>query len=163
MGDEVVAVVRASAARRGLGLAMLGLLGVLLIYVALVRPPAASGWQAFLLLAGLFSLWAGDRMRRATALTVELTPAGLRSSDGEVIATLDRIEAVDRGMFAFKPSNGFLLRLTGPAGARWQPGLWWRVGRRVGIGGVTPASQAKVMADLLAAMLAERDGPARGD
>ncbi len=162
MGDEVVAVVRASAARRGLGLAMLGLLGLLLIYVALVRSPAEPGWQAFLLLAGLVSLWAGDRMRRATALSVELTPAGLRSSDGEVIATLDRIEGVDRGMFAFKPSNGFLLRLTEPAGARWQPGLWWRLGRRVGIGGVTPASQAKLMADLLAAMLAERDGAGRG-
>lgn len=156
MGDEVLAVVRASAARRGLGLAMLGLLGLLLIYVALMRAPAAPGWQALLLLAGLFALWAAERMRRATALAVELTPAGLRSSDGEVIAAMDQIEAVDRGMFAFKPSNGFLLRLRAPAPVRWQPGLWWRLGRRVGVGGVTPAAQAKVMADLLAAHLAER-------
>ena len=38
-----------------------------------------------------------------------------------------------------------------------EPGLWWRIGRRIGVGGVTPASQSKVMADLITARLIERD------
>ena len=157
MNEEVLAVVRASAARRGLGVTMLVLLGVILVYTAVMRPPAAPAWQMFLILVGLFSLWAAEKMRRATLLAVELTMEGLRSSDGEVIAAMDDIDSVDRSMFAFKPSNGFILRLKARAPGRWQPGLWWRMGKRVGIGGVTPGAQSKTMADILAAMLAERE------
>lgn len=156
MDEKVLAVVRASAMRRGLGLVMLGGLGVLLLYIAVARPPDAAGWHAFLAAVGLLALWGAERMRRATAQAVELTGAGLRSTDGEVIAPLEQIATVDRGMFAFKPSNGFILRLKTPAPGRWRPGLWWRFGRRVGIGGVTPGAQAKAMADIIAARIADR-------
>lgn len=157
MSDEKLAVLRASAPRRWLGVAMLTLLGLLLVYTAVMRPPEVPGWRVFLIVVGLLSLWGADRMRRATALAVELTREGVQSSDGEVIAPLDQIASVDRGAFAFKPSNGFILRLKEPAPLRWQPGLWWRLGRRVGIGGVTPGTQSKVMADMLVALLAERE------
>lgn len=157
MGEEteVLAVVRASAGRRGLGLAMLWLLGALLLWLALARPPAPE-FQALLIGLGVGALWLGERMRRATALAVELTGAGLVCSDGEVIAGWDRIAGVDRGTFAFKPSNGFIVRLTARAPARWRPGLWWRLGRHAGIGGVTPGAQAKLMAEIIAARLAGR-------
>jgi len=156
MENQVLAVVRASALRRDLGLSMLGGLGALLIFIAVFRPPASPGWQVFLLGLGVVALWGMERMRRATAQAVELTRAGLRSSDGEVIAPIDQIASVDRGPFAFKPSNGFILRLKSSAPRRWQPGLWWRLGRRVGIGGVTPGAQAKAMAERIAMLLAER-------
>ncbi len=39
----------------------------------------------------------------------------------------------------------------------WRPGLWWRVGRRIGVGGMTPASQTKFMSEIIAAMIAQRD------
>ena len=156
MDDEVLAVVQASAMRRGLGVAMLALLGALLLWLAVVRPPAAPTWQLFLVLVGGVSLWGAYRMWLATAQTVELTRDGLRSTDGEVIAPLEQIESVDRGMFAFKPSNGFILRLKSAASPRWRPGLWWRLGRRVGVGGVTPGAQGKAMADTLSVLLMER-------
>jgi len=156
MSDEVLAVVRASATRRWLGVGMLGLLGLILAYTALFKPPAAPGWQVFLVVLAILSIWGAERMRQATALAVELTREGLRSSDGEVIAPLERIASVDRGVFAFKPSNGFIVRLKSPAPGRWLPGLWWRLGARVGIGGVTPGAQSKAMADILAALLTER-------
>ncbi len=157
MDEDVLAEVRASVPRRYLGIGMLLFLGALLIYAALVRPPAVLGWQAFLIGLGAASLWIAERMRHATSLAVELTREGLRSSDGEVIAEFDNIASVDRGMFVFKPSNGFIVRLKKSTSKRWQPGLWWRFGGRVGIGGVTPGSQAKLMADMLAAMLLERE------
>lgn len=160
MSDEVLAELSASPARRWLGVGMLVALGVLLIYTALVRPPAVMGWQVFLLAIGGISLWGAERMYRATCESVELTRAGLRVSDGEIIAPLSHIASVDRGMFVFKPSNGFILRLNTGASRRWAPGLWWRFGRRVGIGGVTPGAQAKMMADILAVLLKQRDeGP----
>ncbi|MEQ9257724.1 MAG: hypothetical protein RIG84_01360 [Roseovarius sp.] len=161
MKDEVLATVSASTPRRWLGVSMLAALGGLLIYTALVRPPAVIGWQIFLLAIGGISLWGAERMYRATAARVELTREVLRVTTGEIIAPLAHISSVDRSMFVFKPSNGFILRLNTGAPGRWAPGLWWRFGRRVGIGGVTPGAQSKVMADILAVMLKERDEGAR--
>ncbi|MCE8518264.1 hypothetical protein KBY24_01875 [Ruegeria pomeroyi] len=157
MQDEVLATIEASAPRRWMALVVLTVLGGLLIYVAVVTPPAVV-WQVFLIVLGALTLWLAQRMFQATAGRVEMTATELRGSDGTVIARIADIEALDRGVFAFKPSNGFLLRTSVPGGRTWQPGLWWRMGRRIGIGGVTPGSQTKFMAEMLSAMMAERDG-----
>lgn len=154
--NEVLAVVRASMGRRILGIVSLGMLGFLVIYIAFTRPPSI-GWQAFLLVIGGASLWCMDAMRRATSSAVELTPTELRDADGTVIALVEDIQGMDRGFFAFKPSNGFLLKTKTNAGRAWRPGLWWRMGRRIGIGGMTPGSQTKFMSEVLAAMMATRD------
>lgn len=154
--NEVLAVVRASTGRRVLGIASLALLGVMLIYIAFSQPPAV-GWQLFLLIIGGGALWCAQAMWRATASSVELTPLMLRDADGTVIAMVADIDGMDRGFFAFKPSNGFLLRTTQKAPRLWRPGLWWRTGRRIGIGGMTPGSQTKFMSEVLAAMMATRD------
>lgn len=154
--NEVLAVVRASPGRRVLGLVSLGLLGVLLIYIAFATPPSV-GWQVFLIAVGAAALWCADAMRRATASTIELTPLVLRDGDGTVIAHVAEIQGMDRGFFAFKPSNGFLVKTATPQSRIWRPGLWWRFGRRIGIGGMTPGSQTKFMSEILAAMMATRD------
>lgn len=155
--NEVIAVARASMGRRILGLTSLALLGVLLIYIAFVRPPSL-GWQVFLIVLGAASLWFTDMMRKSTSSWVELTPTELRDGDGTVIARVEDIQSMDRGVFAFKPSNGFLLKTAQTAPRAWRPGLWWRTGRRIGIGGMTPGSQTKFMSEVLSAMMATR-GP----
>jgi hypothetical protein len=156
--DEVLATIHASAPRRWLGVGTMTGLGVLLIYIALARPPAL-GWALFLIAIGAGSLWLASKMYTATSRVIELTRLELRDSTGAVIAPVAEIDNVDRGFFAFKPSNGFLLRTTRPTGPRvWLPGMWWRMGRQIGIGGVTPGAQTKYMTELLAALMAERDG-----
>ena len=45
-------------------------------------------------------------------------------------------------------------------GHAWAPGMWWRVGRRVGVGGLTGGAESRAVADALAAMLVERAGRA---
>jgi hypothetical protein len=154
--NEVLATVTASSGRRFLGMVSLGLLGVLLIYIAVVQSPALE-WRIFLLLTGAGSLWMADMMRRATASKIELTPTMLREGDGTVIALVADIEVMDRGFFAFKPSNGFLLRTTGKTSNEWRPGMWWRLGRRIGVGGMTGASQTKLMSEIIAVIMARRD------
>ncbi|MDF1727013.1 MAG: hypothetical protein P1U53_04595 [Sulfitobacter sp.] len=157
--DEILATVKASPGRRLLGLGSLGLLGLLLIYIAFAQPPSLA-YQVFLIVTGGGAIWVADAMRRATASVVELTPLCLRDRDGTIIATIDDIEALDRGFFAFKPSNGFLIRTTSGGVRHWRPGLWWRFGRRIGVGGMTPGSQTKFMAEIIATMLALREeGP----
>ena len=156
MQDNVLAVVKASAARRWMGVLMLGGLGGMVIYVALASPPGL-GWQVFLIVIGGLALWMAEKMRRATEHRIELTETEIRSSDGVVIALVSDIQGVDRGVFAFKPSNGFMVKTKTPQSRIWRPGLWWRLGRRVGVGGVTAAGQTKAMSEILSAMLAQRD------
>lgn len=153
---DVLAAARASMGRRVLGLGCLGFLGLLLVYMAVVNPPALH-WQFLLIVLGAAAIWLADAMRRATASEVYLTEEAIRDADGTLIARLDEIVGLDRGFFAFKPSNGFLLTLKTAQGRVWRPGLWWRLGRRVGIGGMTPGHQTKMMSEILAAMMAQRD------
>ncbi len=156
MQDEILTTIRASGPRRAFGVVVLGLLGAFLIYVALGLPGGDLRWQVFLLVFGGLVLWLAHRMWRATGTVIELTEAELRCSDGTVIARVDQIRSLDRGTFAFKPSNGFMLRLSDKAPRAWYPGLWWRLSRRVGVGGVTSAAQTKAMAEIIAAMIAQR-------
>ena len=155
MTGEVLLTVEASGLRRIMGVAMLAVIGVTLVFVALSTPPSI-GWLLFLLVVGIGALWLSVRMWQATSHKIELTDEELRCSDGTVIARVADIENIDRGFFAFKPSNGFLIRTTTPGTRVWLPGLWWRAGRRIGVGGVTPASQSKAMSEILAAMIAQR-------
>ncbi len=157
MQDEVLATIEASAPRRWAGVAMLSTVGLLVLYVAFATPPALM-WQIFLLIVGGAAMWLAYRVWHATQDRIELTRTELRTGTGQVIAIVDEIEAVDRGVFAFKPSNGFLVRMRSKPGNTWAPGLWWRLGRRVGVGGMTAASEAKFMSEMLSAMLMEREG-----
>jgi hypothetical protein len=155
MTGEVLLTVEASGLRRVMGVAMLAVIGVTLLFVALSTPPSI-GWLLFLLAVGTGALWLSVRMWQATSYSLELTEEELRCSDGTVIARVADIENIDRGFFAFKPSNGFLIRTATPGTRIWFPGLCWRAGRRIGVGGVTPASQSKAMSEILAAMIAQR-------
>jgi len=98
-----------------------------------------------------------ELMRRSTAMEIYMTEDRIFDSAGRELARFEDIKKVDRSFFAFKPSNGFLLITTKKAPRVWAPGLWWRLGRYVGVGGITPAAQTKSMAEILAFRIAQRD------
>ena len=154
--DKVLARITASTPRRMIGVGALVFLGGLLCYLALAAPPALL-WQAMLLVLGAGALWLASFMYRATASELELTETQLRDTNGMVLAEMDDVVSVDRGAFAMKPSNGFTLVLNRPQAKCWRPGLWWRLGRRVAVGGVTAGAMTRPMADIIAAMIAQRD------
>jgi hypothetical protein len=141
----------ATAARRVAAVLILAVLGGLLLWILISTPPAAFLGKAFLLTAGGIALAAAYGLWKATAPDLLLTPENLREENGRVLCTIDQIEKVERGTFAFKPSNGFVIVLKDKAPRAWAPGLWWRFGRRIGVGGVTGAAASKAMADVLAA------------
>ena len=155
MSDEILAELRPSMPRRVIGTGMFVGLGVVLLWLA-ANIEAPVQWALFLIAVAGGALWAGSALWTATAQGLVLTETELRSTDGEVLAKVSNIASVDRGAFSFKPSNGFLVRLHQSAPRRWRPGLWWRAGRRIGVGGVTPGSRGKFMADTLAVLLQER-------
>ena len=147
--DGIYAIVQASAGRRWFGYAVLFSLGALVIYTTLSQPPALH-WMIFMLVFGVTMLWLAERLRRATRDVLILYADKLVDSNGETLATLDEIESVDRGAFAFKPSNGFTWKLRSKKPRSGAPGLWWRYGRFLGVGGAVSAGQAKFMAEQIA-------------
>ncbi|WP_417729425.1 hypothetical protein [Roseovarius sp.] len=153
--DEVLAALGASTGRRVLGVGSVAGLGLTLLYLALVQSPS-FGWQVFMVGFGLTCVFLAERMWRATARWLVLTREGLRDNTGRMIAPIDQIRSVERGVFAFKPSNGFTIKLVQKAPAAWQPGLWWRTGRSVGVGGVTSGTPAKFMAEQIHELLTDR-------
>lgn len=155
--DGVYATVRASQGRRIFGYVVLFSLGALVLYTTLSQPPAVH-WMIFMLVFGVGMLWSAERLRRATTMVITLTKDELRDSSGTVLARLEDVRSVERGAFALKPSNGFTLVMKHKSPRAWAPGLWWRMGRRVGVGGVTAAGQSKFMAEQIALQIAQRDG-----
>ena len=155
--DEVLATVAASLMRRVIGIGMLAFLAVIVLYVAIATPPA-FGWQMFLIAMGTGALMVANIMRVSTRNTLELTRTELRDNEGTVLVRIEDVTSIDRGAFAFKPSNGFLLRLETSHSSDWRPGLWWRASKRIGVGGMTPMRETKFMAEMIALLLAEREG-----
>ena len=97
---------------------------------------AAIGWfgQALLFTKARAVIFEGDR---------------LFDDSGAEICHLDDVVELEKGLHLFKPSSGFVLKLKTRQQAAWSPGLWWRVGHRVGVGGATPGRRAKAMADAI--------------
>ncbi|KNG92656.1 hypothetical protein [Pseudaestuariivita atlantica] len=156
ISGELLAEVAASTPRRMLGVGVLASLGVVLLWTAFNTPPATLSLLLLLLVGGVAALFGAVRMWRATEGRLALTTDGLFDPDGKCLAGWEDMDRVDRGMLAFKPSNGFMLTLKSPGARAWRPGLFWQLGRRIGVGGVTAAAQAKAMADLISIRLAER-------
>ena len=157
MSDIKNFIIEASPIRRVLAVTIVAVLGILLVYLG-ATTPASLPWKGFLLIFGGVVIWLAERMFTATKSHLVVTEAGVEDSNGEVLAVFDEIKSVSHGTFALKPSNGFTLVLKQKKGpSAWRPGLWWRFGSRVGIGGVTSGHQSKPAAQMIEAMIFERD------
>ncbi|MGR3491615.1 MAG: hypothetical protein ACU0DW_06105 [Shimia sp.] len=147
-----IGLLRVSPMRRWLALAML--FGLVILFGALAAQPGMdTGWRALIGLASIACLAMAFKFHRATSNDIILRDDGLFETDGTEIATLNNIVTVEKGMFAFKPSGGFGVTLHEARPNRWRPGLYWRAGRRVGVGGVTARHQGRMCAEALQALI----------
>ena len=128
-----------------------------------VRSVASPIAAVINLIAALAVGWFGWSMATAKASKVVFDGERLTDNAGVELCTIDEIENVERGFAMFKPSAGFaiLLREEKPRG--WSPGLWWRNGRRIGVGGATPGRAARNMADAITMALALKQIEAEQD
>ncbi|MEM9436026.1 MAG: hypothetical protein AAGA15_03215 [Pseudomonadota bacterium] len=154
--DEVIAVLSAAPGRRAFAVGSMGVLGVLLVLLGFAMSHAPVSAIAFVLI-GAVVLGMSWQQYRVTETTLELTEAELRTTDGVTLARVDDITGIDRGVLAFKPSQGFLVHTRSPQTRAWAPGLYWRFGRLLGVGGVTNAAQGKFMAEMIQARISRAE------
>ena len=153
---DVLMEVAPSPARRWMAILALGILAILLISLAFNE--VTDVWRAVFVLLGCGALWGANTLRLSTMDALILTREGLFTASGKALVPVENIAKVERGVFAFKPSNGFLVRLKEPGEKSWALGLYWLSGRRLGVGGTLSGGQTRAMADLMSAMIIERDG-----
>lgn len=158
-GDPRVVKLKASTPRRVLAASLLLVLACLLAMVAVTGTYSPLGRLGLLCLAAV-SAFGAMRVWQAGQMTLEYSAGCLREEgpEGRVIADASDIVSVERGALAFKPSNGFLLRLASHGPRVWVPGVWWRWGKLVGVGGLLPAHQSKLVAEALSLDVAQRKG-----
>jgi hypothetical protein len=131
-------------------------LSVWSVWVSSTDEPVEAGVRLTLAVFALSAGLAALALWRATDVALTLTESALTDSRGRVLARLDQIERVERGALSMAPTGGFVLRLSTPGPVQWVPGVWWRIGTRVGVGGTTPRLMTREMALLIEAMLAMR-------
>jgi hypothetical protein len=149
--DLRVFTLPATLGRRLSAVTVLGALALIHFWIVTSSPPAALVGKLFLIGVGMAASYAAYRVWKSTECDILLTPEDVREENGRVLCRIEDIDHVQRGPFAFKPSNGFVIVLKAKAPRAWAPGLWWRIGRRIGVGGVTSAGAGKAMADVLSA------------
>lgn len=144
MTDEMI--LAPTPARRFL--ALTALLGLAVFCFAFAVQGGVLFWPM-----GLLAAWGAYWFYTSTRDTLILRSDGIYLQSGPMLVAMDDIVKIDRGMFAMKPTNGFALVLKTPGPRRFAPGLYWQLGRRLGIGGVTPPAAGKLMAETLASRL----------
>lgn len=150
--DGVVSRIRPNHARRAVAYVALAALGTMFLLLAMAGGLPGI-WILPMVIFGALTLYQAERLRRASSLTLILTMEEVRDSTGRVLTSLSNVDRVERGAFALKPSNGFSIILKEKAELGWAPGVWWRMGRRIGVGGVVSAGEAKAFAEALASKL----------
>lgn len=154
--EPVVARLDVSQARRIIGVGVQIALGFVFISLAGTFPRDQMLLRLVMLGLGLLVFYFAYVTWMVTETALILTDSGLRDDKGRLLAEMDNVREISRGALALKPSNGFTIVLYKGTGFAWVPGLWWRIGNRVGVGGVTPSQAGRYMAEMIAMKIAER-------
>lgn len=154
--QDIRFTLRPSRARLWFAIGTLAGAGLFLLWVAVAVPAAGAVLRVVCLAVGGLLLWRAVRLHSTGARALVLTDEALSDTQHGPLCRIDDIVSVERGAFALKPARGFALRLSGPGGRHWVPGLWWRLGRTVGVGGLTGAGETRIMGEMIEMMVAAR-------
>lgn len=148
---------RASKIRRVLACGVLVVIGGMFWWVGMQDDQ--MGWPSRAMMAGFGALWlwGAFELWRGTAGAVILNDTGIVDSSGAQVTSIENIAAIERGIVSMKPSHGMLLKLSESGSAKWVPGLWWRLGARVGIGGLTAKRDTRLFAEALEQRIRTKD------
>lgn len=124
------------------------ILAILLLYEGLSFF-IVSGERLGFILVGIFLLGLTYLFYFNTGKALILYEDRLVSTDGELLFELNNVASIENGLFSFKPSNGVLFHLKEPMSLKWKLGLWWRFGKRVGIGGCTQKSSINLAVEVI--------------
>ena len=153
---DVILKIQPNSMRRIVSFIMLTLCAFVMISFAFTSTANSLVLRLVLICLGTAAIWQAQAGFRQSNAALILKREGLFDEYDTLICNLSNIAKVDRGWFSFKPSNGFLLHLHEPLSRKWVPGLYWRMGRRLGVGGSLSPAQTKEMSDKILLLMQEK-------
>ena len=102
-----------------------------------------------------FGLWFIRFLKRYSKIGFLINQSGLFNIDGSVICKIDDIERIDVSPYTFKSANGFIVILKTKSSFKSIPGLYWRLGKRLSIGGLVSKNESKFLSQTLLSFFEE--------
>jgi len=120
---------------------------------------ADSGDGLIPIALALAGIYGALRFWQATATGLELTLTELREAGGRQVVMMEEVVSVERTAFGIvKPTNGFVIVTRSKSTSTILPGIWWRFGKLIGVGGLTGQGEGKAMAELMQELIKRRQG-----
>lgn len=155
--SNIILKIQPNLGRRIFSILLLCICAAVIMNIAFSDTMHSMPLKFILIGFGVAFLWQAQASFRFANAALILKHDGIYDDQDNLICDLSNIALVDRGWFSFKPSNGFLLRLHAPQSRKWSPGLYWCIGRRLGIGGALSPAQTKAMSDKLILLMQEKE------
>ena len=132
-----------------LGLVIFGLLLFLCYTISKIEEDLTL--LDFLLIPTIIFLWLCFRkfLKRYSKVGFLINQSGLFNLDGSVICEIGDIERIDVSPYTFKSANGFIVILKTKSSFKSIPGLYWRLGKRISIGGLVSKNESKFLSQTL--------------
>ena len=153
---NIILKLKPNRGRRIFGVVVLTVCGIFLLFYTLFAAQGGLFFRVVALLIGALFLWQAQWNLRVSNTTIILTKEGLYTANGDLICRVSNMLEIDNGWFSFKPSNGFLVRLYEAEDPKWARGLYWRIGKRLGVGGAIAPAEVKALSAQLSLLIRER-------
>ena len=97
----------------------------------------------------LLALWFKSFLNRYSKMGFLINQEGLFNLDKSLICRIDEIDQIDTSPYTFKSANGFIVILKTKNSFKTVPGLYWRLGKRISIGGLIAKNESKFVSSTL--------------
>ena len=102
-------------------------------------------------------LWFRRFLKRFSKVGFLINQSGLFNLDGSIICEIGDIEKIDVSPYTFKSANGFIVILKTKTSFKSIPGLYWRLGKRLSIGGLVSKTESKFLSQALLRFYEEKE------
>ena len=139
-----------------LGAIIFGLLVFLTFTIS--KLDQAISLSDFLLIPAIimFGLWFKRFLKRYSNVGFLINDTGLFNLDETIVCKMSDIARVDVSPYTFKSANGFIVLLKTQSSFKSIPGLYWRLGKRISIGGLVSKNESKFLSGALLRFLEKK-------
>ncbi len=101
-------------------------------------------------------VWLRKFLNHYSKIGFLINKVGLFDLNENIICKIDDIKRIDASPYTFKSANGFLILLDTKSSFKSIPGLYWRYGHRISIGGLVSKHESKYLAGILSDLVTNK-------
>ena len=132
-----------------LGLTIFALLAFLIVSLSRLEKNISVLDMLLIPIIVVLGLWLKRFLNRYSKIGFLINELGMFNLDESLIFKMDEIERIDVSPYTFKSANGFIILLKTKSSFKFIPGLYWRLGNRISIGGLVSKNESKFLSTTL--------------